>query len=316
MRRKEIWLTLIAALLVALAIFAARLRDDEALCGGRRYALGAVEKGAAPYVRLSADGRAGAFLIDYGATRSSLSAAAFAGPEGAVKNADLSLAGVGAASFTLRAYGMPLAPSGGQLGIIGTDLLSRLSVQFSGRAAFVGAASCRPDELRARGLVPISQRGFFGVDPTLNENHHPNVPVVFVHLGDVQAWAQVDTGYDDILYPHSVDINQPLFDRLVESGLRLDHVADIGVATCSGGESRGVYRVADRPLAIENGQGETIVRINSFYLILKRANGCGGIAEMTTPAAQIGASFLKLFRTILFDPGGETLWVKGRAGER
>jgi hypothetical protein len=316
MRRREIWLTLAAALLVVLAFFAARLRDDEALCGGRRYALDAVEKGSAPYVTLSADGRTGAFLIDYGATRSSLSTTAFAGPEGAVKNAVLSLAGVGAASFTLRAYGMPLAPAGGQLGVIGTDLLSRLAVQFSGRAAFIGAAACRPDELRARGLVPIFQRGFFGADPTLNDDHNPNVPVVFVRLGAVQAWAQIDTGYDDILYPHSIDINQPLFDRLAESGVRLDHVADIGVATCSGGESRGVYKVADHPLAIENGQGETIVRINSFYLIPKRANGCGGIAEMRAPAAQIGASFLKLFRTILFDPDDKTVWVRGRAGER
>jgi hypothetical protein len=304
---------LAALSLATLAVFAAP-REERALCGGRSYPLGAVANGAAPYVRLSADGVAGAFLIDYGATRSSLSAAAFAAPEGAARNADVSLAGVGKAAFSLRAYDMPLAPSGGQLGVIGTDLLSRLSVQFSGRAVFVGAAPCRPDELRARGLVPISQRGFFAADPTLNDDHHPNVPVVFVSVGGVHAWAQLDTGYDDVVYAHSVDITQPLFDRLVESGVALERVADIGVATCEGAESRGVYRVADRPLAIETGQGAPIARIRRFYLILKRANGCGGIADMTTPAAQLGASFLKVFRTVLFDPGDETVWLEGPGG--
>jgi hypothetical protein len=315
MRKKEIWLTLAAALLVVLAVFAARLRDQQALCGGRRYALGAVANGAAPYIKLSADGREGAFLIDYGVTRSSLSAAAFAAPEGSVRKAALSLAGVAAAPFVLRAYDMPLAPSGGQLGVIGTDLLSRLAVQFSGRAVFVGAAPCRPGELRASGLFPISQRGFFAADPTLNDDHHPNVPVVFVSVGGVHAWAQVDTGYDDVVYAHSVDINQPLFDRLVENGVALERVADISVATCEGGESRGVYKVADRPLAIETGQGEPIIQIKNFYLILKRANGCGGIAAMTTPAAQLGASFLKVFRTVLFDPGGETVWLENPAAD-
>lgn len=47
MRKKEIWLTFIAVVLVVLAAFAARLREDEA-CRARCNALGAVEKGAAP----------------------------------------------------------------------------------------------------------------------------------------------------------------------------------------------------------------------------------------------------------------------------
>ena len=216
----------------------------------------------------------------------------------------------------LRAYDMPLAPSGGQLGVIGTDILSRLAVQLSKRAAFIDAAACQPDALRAKGLVPISQSGFFGADSTLNYSHHPNVPVVFVSVGGVRAPAQIDTGYDDVVFTHSVDINQPLFDRLMESGAALDHVADINVATCQGAENRSVYRIADRPLAIETDKGAPIDRIDSFHLILKRANGCGGIAAMTTPAAQLGASFLEVFRTVVFDPAGGAVWLEGPAGAR
>jgi hypothetical protein len=315
-RRGKILVSLAAAAALLLAVFALWPREEQALCGGRSYPLGAVAGGAAPYIRLSADGVSGEFLLDYGATRSSLSAAAFAGPEGSTRNAALSLAGVPAAPFVLRAYDMPLAPSGGQLGVIGTDILSRLAVQLSKRAAFVGAAACQPDALRANGLVPISQSGFFGVDSTLNDGHHPNVPVVFVSVGGVRAPAQIDTGYDDVVYTHSVDINQPLFDRLMESGAALTHVADINVATCEGAENRSVYRIADRPLAIETDKGAPIDRIDSFHLILKRANGCGGIAAMTTPAAQLGASFLEVFRTVVFDPGGETVWLEGPADAR
>ena len=50
-----------------------------ALCGGRPYARVSVPNGASPYVELTADGVSGPFLLDYGATRSSPSAAAAAG---------------------------------------------------------------------------------------------------------------------------------------------------------------------------------------------------------------------------------------------
>ncbi len=307
----KIALSLAAIALLGVALFAAsRGGGVEALCGGRRYALGAVANGASPYIALSADGVSGQFLIDYGATRSSLSAGVFKGPEGSVRNAALSLPGVAAAPFVLWSYGMPLAPPSGLLGVVGTDLLSRLSVQFAGRSVFVGAEPCQSDALRAKGLAPISQRGFFAVDPSLNDDHHPNVPVVFIGLGGVHAPAQVDTGYDDISYTHSVDINQPLFDRLVESGVVLDHVADINIATCASAENRSVYRVKDRALAIETEQGATIVNIETFHLILKRANGCGGIGAIDTPAAQLGASFLEAFGAIVFDPQSATLWIK------
>jgi hypothetical protein len=46
-------------------------------------------------------------------------------------------------------------------------------------------------------------------------------------------------------------------------------------------------------------------------LILKQANGCGGIAEMAAPAAQLGASFLQLFGAVVFDPKNATVWLDG-----
>ena len=55
-------------------------------------------------------------------------------------------------------------------------------------------------------------------------------------------------------------------------------------------------------LVIETEDAKPITRTNSFYLVLKPANCCGGIASISSAAAQLGASFLKLFQTIVFDP--------------
>ena len=308
---------LIAAILILAAAIAGRMliRHGEALCDGRRYAVKTAPNGASPYIRLSVGGVSGEFLLDYGATASSLSASAFVG-SGSVKVTSFSLPGFQSGVFALRRYDLPLQPKGGQLGVIGVDFLSLLSVQFSGGAAFLGAQPCQPDALRAKGLVPISQRGFFSSNPAGVDGGRPNVPVVFLGLGDIHAWAQMDTGYDDALYPHSVDINGPLFQRLVEGGAMLVHVADVRVATCEGGELRHVYTVKDRALAIETEQARSITRVGAFYLILKAPNGCGGIAAMNVPAAQLGASFLKIFGVIVFDPRGESVWLQGDAKER
>ena len=130
----------------------------------------------------------------------------------------------------------------------------------------------------------------------------------------MRAWAQIDTGYEDAVYPRSVDINQALFDRLVGSGIEINGSDDIDVWTCEGRERRSVYRVTRRPLMIEDEQGRLIVDTDDFHLIVKPANTCGGIADLPEPAAQLGASFLRLFGAVIFDPKTATVWLD-RAGK-
>ncbi|MBV8796561.1 MAG: hypothetical protein JO136_16645, partial [Hyphomicrobiales bacterium] len=119
------------------------------------------------------------------------------------------------------------------------------------------------------------------------------------------------TGYEDFVYSRSVDINQALFDRLVASGAKLNRVEDIDIWTCDGREHRPVYRVDRLPLAIEDQEGKPIVETADFHLVVKPANSCGGIADMKEPAAQLGASFLNLFGTVIFDPRNTTVWLGG-----
>ena len=291
-------------------------RYSEPLCDGRRYEMSAVPNGASPYIGLRADGISGQFLMDYGATRSSLSESAFAASDGSVRNAALSLPSFKGGNFDLRHYDFPLQTTEGQLGVIGTDFLSLLSVQFTGSAIFLGAQPCQPNALRAHRLIPIAQNGFFSSYPSMIDGGHPNVPVLFLRLGEVHTWAQIDTGYDDTVYTHSVDINEALYKRLVDNGIKLERLAGISVSTCEGRESRNVYTVKGRSLVIETDQAKPIKRTETFHLILKSADGCGGIGAMTTPAAQLGASFLQLFGTVVFDPRSGIVWLDGNADER
>jgi hypothetical protein len=286
--------------------------DRGAFCGGRPYARISVPDGASPYVELTADGVTGPFLLDYGATRSSLSAAAFSGPDGSMRTAAISLPGIEKADFHLARYYLLLQPRNGQLGVIGDDLLSQFTVHLTGNTAILSPETCRPEALLARGLTPVGQSGFFS---TVGAGL-PNVPVVFLRLGDVRVWAQIDTGYEDFVYSRSIDINQALFDRLMTSGAKLDRVNDIDIWTCDGREHRPVYRIKDRLLRIENEQGKRVAETENFHLIVKSPNSCGGIADMAEPAAQLGASFLALFGEVIFDPRNATVWLGGGGNSR
>ena len=74
--------------------------NDEPSCGGRPYNLVTVPDDGSPYIELTADGVSGPFLLDYGSTRSSRSATAFAASNGAI--ASLSLPEHTRRSFMLR----------------------------------------------------------------------------------------------------------------------------------------------------------------------------------------------------------------------
>ena len=233
-----------------------------------------------------------------------------------MRTAAISLPGIEKADFHLARYYLLLQPGKGQLGVIGDDLLSQFTVQLTDSTAFLSAETCQPEALIARGFTPVAQNGFFSSDPSKGGARLPNVPVVFLRLGDVRVWAQIDTGYEDFVYSRSIDINQALFDRLVGNGAKLDRVEDIDIWTCDGREHWPVYRVKDRLLSIENEQGRQIVETNDFHLIVKSANTCGGIADMPEPAAQLGASFLGLFGDVIFDPRNTIVWLGGGLGSR
>jgi hypothetical protein len=284
---------------------------SKSLCGGQRYALSTVPNGASPYIRLTAKGKSGHFLLDYGSTRSSLTATVFASSHGSLGAGDLSVPGFKGGQFALERGGFSSLPSGQVLGTIGTDLLSQLSVQFTAGSAYLGNGACPGDRLRALGFVAINQHGFFSSNMAAIDPGHANVPVVYVSFGGVRTFAQLDTGYDDLRYLHTIDINQALFDRLMASGTELEQLGELRLETCEGSETRKVYRMKNRHAVIEDERAHPILVTSDVYLSLKKPNGCGGIAAMSVPAAQLAASFLESFGTIIFDSKTETVWLAG-----
>jgi hypothetical protein len=196
----------------------AKSYNNEPSCGGHRYNLVGVSDGGppyAPYVELNADSVSGRFLLDYGATKSSISARTFAASNGAI--ASLSIPRYTPRFFELKRYADRLQPA--QIGVIGVDLLSTLAVELNGNTAFLSEMQCKPEQLRARRLIPIAQKGFFSSRPSTG-NKLQNVPVVFVRLGVMRTWAQIDTGYEDFVYAHSIDINQAFFEQLLKSNMK------------------------------------------------------------------------------------------------
>ena len=134
-------------------------------------------RGPAPYIRLTAKGVSGLFLLDYGSTGSSLTAKVFASSHGLLGASDLSMPGFEGGQFALQGPSFSSLPPGRLLGMIGTDFLSRMSVQFTHGSVFLSNEVCPVDKLRALGFAPINQHGFFSseksaIDPPSRQCSH------------------------------------------------------------------------------------------------------------------------------------------------
>jgi hypothetical protein len=310
---------LVATAAGGIAVVAALDRHRAAVpprCQGERFDLLTAPGGRSPYIRLAADGRTGAFLLDYGTTASSLSQDVFQ-PEmtggGKIVIDQFSLPSFPSGRFNRAKYDIAPAPPGGQLGVIGTDFLSLLTADFrfrdGGGDVVLGTKPCNGDLLRARGMIAVRETGFFSSDPRRVQMGRGNVPVLFLRIGMVSAWAQIDTGYDDREYPPSIDINEALYRLLSAGGIGLQRVGDSRVITCEGGETREAYRAAAGNVTLTTDSGHEISALADVALIRKAANACGGIADLSEPAAQLGVSILARLGAVVFDPMSETVWV-------
>jgi hypothetical protein len=295
--------TILLAVALCAAMFHFRPSTPAAVptLGGHIYALS--YGGGTPHIELEIGGAPARAMLDYGATKSSLRAKSPA-ELGLIVKASTSLPFVGGREFLSRHADAETDA------IIGTDLLAHLTVALYGDKAMLSTSPAdAAAHLESEGFVPLDQRGFFSSDRLRVAKDRPNVPVVFAEIGGVKTWAQIDTGYDDDLYPHSLDINQALYDELVARGVTLTRQGFVTVKICAGVERRPVYS-SRQALAITDQTGAPITETTRYTLIAKHANPCGGIGARVTPGAQLGASFLRLFGSIVFDPQAERVWIK------
>lgn len=281
--------------------------EDPALCGGAYFPRSAAF-GPTPHIALDVGGKHGIFLIDYGATKSTL----WTRDDGdhdisATRDVAVGFPGAGTARFLLQRN--PAAVAEGLAGILGTDVLARVTLQLREDGAWVAASACDPETLKSSGFRPIDQTGFFAAVSVARPTARPLVPVVFLRFGDVRIWAQIDSGYEDAPGSNTIDINQALFERLGrETALVPD--GTLTVRTCEGLETRNAYRPSSLPLAITDENGGAIAQFDRYRLALKRRNNCGGIAGISEPAAQIGMSILGALGTVVFEPLAHRVWVR------
>ena len=278
-------------------------KADRALCGGKSFPLSS-SLGPTPHIEIRVDGAPRWFLLDYGATKGTLWT--HTPSEASTRKADIDLPGVTSAEFIV-AYDSDTSGPGSPAGIIGTDVLSRMTVQLDANHAVLSATECDAAALASAGFRPIDQTGFFSVERKETDPSRPNVPVLFLRLDKKQAPAQIDTGYADASDSHSIDINQAMFEAIGAAALTADGWSV--VATCAGIETRPVYRLKAQPLAVTDEKGVVLATVDKYRLVLKKADKCGGIAAMTTPAAQIG-SLLRTLGTIVFDPFAHRVWIR------
>lgn len=282
-------------------------------CGGVELAVSHVKGGAAPYVRLVADAKPGNFLLDWGTTQSSISQKLYPSASGTITIGALSLPGIANARFVLSRYELFYEPSGGQAGIVGTDLLGTFSAHMiygESPRVWMSTSSCDGKRLAAAGYIAVGQSGYFG--RALGRNgSRPNVPILLVRIGRVQFPAQIDSGYDDLAWAHSIDINEPLHKRISGSGVELRLVQKTTATTCAGTESRNVFELRG-DVQLVGARGDVIIELKAAHLLPKPLNRCGGIAQMPEPMGQLAASVLRTLGEIIIDGPGESVWVKPR----
>ena len=293
-----------AALALCLASSAEVVRA-QSLCGGQTVARLDAGEETRPQVRLDVGGVPRTVLLDTGTTRSLL----FDDAPGASAHvaATIGIAGLPAFDFKVRTN--QFAPRGVENGaILGTDVLSKSSVVIAPETIEISAERCDPQRLAAAGFRRVDERGFFAADPALR-GRVANVPVLPLRIGDMQAEAQIDTGYGDRAYPFSIDINQAMLAGLRLQGVALTRIGDVKVFTCQGAETRDVF-AAPAPLRLGAYSEAPLAQTSTYVLIPKAPNGCGGIADWTMPGAQLAARFLDLFAAVALDGPDAAIWVK------
>lgn len=322
------------ASLAALALSLATLSGASAApCPGTRLDILTPPLAATPYAMLELDGRRGPWLIDLGATATTVSSRVWQAPAPGepARLSGFGILGVPAGPHPYAvAEGGPDRPGlGTPQGTIGTDLLGNVTTEFHFERAndahlVVRDAACDPPAALRDGFMRIGQGGFFGAI----SSRRLNVPVVFIELEERstdrdrprlaaprrggRTWAQLDSGYADALWPYSVDINEAYLAQVRELAPSLTRVGLVTVAGCGREDSlREVYVAPGWRLDVVGDDPASRIPFNGFYFIVKpRRTECGGIGPMDEPAAQLGSSFLRAFGTTILVPSRAELWIR------
>jgi hypothetical protein len=281
-----------------------------------------VSVAATPHVRIGLAGRNGNFLVDTGASASSVDGGAFLLTPGS--NARLegsTFPTITGGSFAAFDWSRAPAPPGGLAGVIGTDFLSLRVAEFHYDASepYLGVSEerCASRQFEDAGFTSISQGGFYSSDPARLRANALNIPVVFIRVGSVIAPAQIDSGFSETSSVRGVvQINEALLAALRNAGIAMVPFTEIrfSVTDCRGNAFvPALWQVKGAPLQITTREGKAVFEYGELLLEVKPTpTACGGIATSPQPMGQIGAEYLRRWGTFVLDPFNERVWLKAR----
>lgn len=205
------------------------------------------------------------------------------------------------------------APAGGQLALVGTDLLGSYAVRFDfvrDRVGFTDfTQACAPSELSKENLQRLDTAGYFQQAdaatpwaPVSAKWLAPDVPTIVVDVLGVRARAQLDTGYSGS--ESHFQVNAALHAQLVP------RLGAVEVVSLGGAELKS-YELPAGALQAIGPDGTSISSLGPSRLVLK--TGDQSIAAWEVPAALLSARTVReLFDLVELRADDAAVWVAPR----
>jgi hypothetical protein len=304
-----------AVLLLALSVATTAVaRAETSICGGTRLPIDTSVLGV-PFANLALGDNVGNFLIDTGATQSQVDGQRYGVSEGSkISLSGFSLPLVQGGIFIAADLRSFAAHRGEELGVVGTDFLSLLSIEFHYERtqpfAVLAREACDQTALRRAGFVAIGLPGYYEANLSRLKNGMPNVPVISLRIGQVTFPAQVDTGYGGDDPQGVIQVNTALMRTLRAKGM-LAHSVPTNVVTvdCSGTYNYERWQIEHEELSIVTPGGNIVASYPPPLLEVKTNAGCGGISAFAEPFGQIGAPWLSRWGESVFDGLSSAVWI-------
>lgn len=282
-----------------------------------------------PYTLVEIGSSKGYYVVDFGTTGTTIDLKGFINePPTPVLNTTnnfepfIFFGSWGKVNLKVQDHTNIILPGFKQAGLLGTDFLSlnTFMLDYTKNKLYRTDAMnfCSDEKLKEFGFEKVSTLGYYSNDLSNLTFNKPNIPTIPIKIAGVEAVAQIDPGFDDYLSPNAININQAYYNKIINSGIRLipNIEKDNVLTTCTNSKEQvKAYKLPQgRTFEITGVNDKSVVIDSTVNIFLKKTPAdskiCGGIGTWDIPAAQLGASFLRDAKQVIFDPFKSVVWFQ------